>query len=110
AYFVLQVICAQQKYKISPPETRGHPEFEWIFRAQANCSRHFPILISSGLLESSSIKCGGCCYLYTLFRYFQGYVVAAQGWLGPLCASAWLLEGLARAGFLAHFLMPQFLP
>lgn len=34
AYFALQVIYARRKYKISPPETTGHPEFERIFRAQ----------------------------------------------------------------------------
>lgn len=34
AYFALQVIYARRKYKISPPETAGHPEFERIFRAQ----------------------------------------------------------------------------
>lgn len=34
AYFVLQVIYARRKYKISPPKTTGHPEFERIFRAQ----------------------------------------------------------------------------
>nr|XP_009670860.1 PREDICTED: leukotriene C4 synthase-like [Struthio camelus australis] len=46
AYFALQVIYARRKYKISPPETRGHPEFERIFRAQVNCSEYFPIFIS----------------------------------------------------------------
>lgn len=34
AYFVLQVIYARRKYKVSPPKTTGHPEFERIFRAQ----------------------------------------------------------------------------
>lgn len=34
AYFAMQVIYARRKYNISPPETRGHPEFERIFRAQ----------------------------------------------------------------------------
>ncbi|XP_074739429.1 uncharacterized protein LOC141949565 isoform X1 [Strix uralensis] len=46
AYFALQVIYARRKYKISPPNTTGHPEFERIFRAQANCSEYFPIFIS----------------------------------------------------------------
>ncbi|XP_010282696.1 PREDICTED: leukotriene C4 synthase, partial [Phaethon lepturus] len=46
AYFALQVIYARRKYKISPPETTGHPEFERIFRAQANCSEYFPIFVS----------------------------------------------------------------
>ncbi|NXA46371.1 LTC4S synthase, partial [Nothocercus julius] len=46
AYFALQVIYARRKYKISPPETTGHPEFERIFRAQVNCSEYFPIFVS----------------------------------------------------------------
>ncbi|XP_009868351.1 PREDICTED: leukotriene C4 synthase [Apaloderma vittatum] len=46
AYFAMQVIYARRKYKISPPETTGHPEFERIFRAQANCSEYFPIFTS----------------------------------------------------------------
>ncbi|KAM7007744.1 leukotriene C4 synthase isoform 1-T1 [Passerculus sandwichensis] len=46
AYFAMQVIYARRKYKVSPPETTGHPEFERTFRAQANCSEYFPIFIS----------------------------------------------------------------
>ncbi|XP_075297705.1 leukotriene C4 synthase isoform X1 [Opisthocomus hoazin] len=73
AYFALQVIYARRKYKISPPETTGHPEFERIFRAQANCSEYFPIFVS--LLWVAGIffhqgwdrctpapGCSGCCW------------------------------------------------
>ncbi|KFP77914.1 Leukotriene C4 synthase, partial [Acanthisitta chloris] len=112
AYFVLQVIYARRKHKISPPETRGHPEFERIFRAQANCSEYFPIFISllwvAGIFFHQGVTAAcGLMYLYTRFRYFQGYAVAAQGRLGPLYASAWLLWlllGMALFGLLAHFL------
>ncbi|NXI59811.1 LTC4S synthase, partial [Chloroceryle aenea] len=114
AYFALQVIYARRKHKISPPETRGHPEFERIFRAQANCSEYFPIFISllwvAGIFFHQGVAAVcGLLYLYTRFKYFQGYAVSAQGRLGPLYASArllWLLLGLAVAGLLAHFLLP----
>ncbi|XP_021266411.1 leukotriene C4 synthase-like isoform X2 [Numida meleagris] len=114
SYFALQVIYARRKYKISPPETTGHPEFERIFRAQANCSEYFPIFLSllwvAGIFfhQGAAAACG-VLYLHARFRYFQGYVQAAQGRLGPLYASArllWLLMGLAVAGLLAHFLLP----
>ncbi|NXS61882.1 LTC4S synthase, partial [Brachypteracias leptosomus] len=114
AYFALQVIYARRKHKISPPETTGHPEFERIFRAQANCSEYFPIFISllwvAGIFFHQGVAAAcGLLYLYTRFRYFQGYTMAAQERLGPLYASArllWLLMGLAVAGLLAHFLLP----
>ncbi|KFV10555.1 Leukotriene C4 synthase, partial [Pterocles gutturalis] len=112
AYFALQVIYARRKYKISPPQTTGHPEFERIFRAQANCSEYFPIFISllwvAGIFFHQGVAAVcGLLYLYTRLRYFQGYATAAQERLGPLYASArllWLLLGLAVAGLLAHFL------
>ncbi|XP_051487022.1 leukotriene C4 synthase-like [Apus apus] len=115
AYFVLQVINARRKHKIPPPETRGHPEFERIFRAQVNCSEYFPIFLSllwvAGIFFHQGVAAlCGLLYLYTRLRYFQGYTVAAQERLGPLYASArllWLLLGLAVAGLLAHFLLPH---
>ncbi|TRZ22068.1 hypothetical protein HGM15179_004972 [Zosterops borbonicus] len=115
AYFAMQVIYARRKYKISPPETTGHPEFERTFRAQANCSEYFPIFISllwvAGIFFHQGVTAAcGLLYLYTRLRYFQGYAVTAQGRLGPLYASAWLLWlllGLALAGLLAHFLWPS---
>ncbi|XP_075020846.1 leukotriene C4 synthase [Calonectris borealis] len=118
AYFALQVIYARRKYKISPPETTGHPEFERIFRAQANCSEYFPIFVSllwvAGIFFHQGVAAAcGLLYLYTRFKYFQGYTVAAQGRLGPLYTSArllWLLLGLAVAGLLAHFLLPRSSP
>ncbi|NXS26859.1 LTC4S synthase, partial [Pomatostomus ruficeps] len=114
AYFAMQVIYARRKYKIPPPETTGHPEFERIFRAQANCSEYFPIFISllwvAGIFfhQGATAACG-LLYLYTRLKYFQGYAVAPQERLGPLYASAWLLwllVGQALTGLLAHFLWP----
>ncbi|NXH80118.1 LTC4S synthase, partial [Edolisoma coerulescens] len=114
AYFAMQVIYARRKYKIPPPETTGHPEFERTFRAQANCSEYFPIFISllwvAGIFSHQGVTAAcGLLYLYARLKYFQGYTVAAQGRLAPLYASAWLLwllVGLALAGLLAHFLGP----
>ncbi|NWS45419.1 LTC4S synthase, partial [Probosciger aterrimus] len=114
ACFALQVIYAWQQYRISPPRTTGHPEFERIFRAQMNCSEYFPIFISllwvAGIFFHQGVAAVcGLLYLYTRLRYFQGYTAVAQGWLAPLYASArvlWLLLGLAVARLLAHFLLP----
>ncbi|KAI7801279.1 putative leukotriene C4 synthase, partial [Triplophysa rosa] len=47
AYFALMVIYARRKYSVSPPATTGPPEFERVFRAQANCSEYFPIFVFS---------------------------------------------------------------
>ncbi|XP_046756366.1 leukotriene C4 synthase isoform X1 [Gallus gallus] len=118
AYFALQVIYARRKYKISPPDTMGHPEFERIFRAQANCTEYFPIFLSllwvAGIFFHQGVAAAcGVLYLHARFRYFRGYTQAAQGRLGPLYASArllWLLLGLAVAGLLAHFLLPPSRP
>ncbi|KFQ55574.1 Leukotriene C4 synthase, partial [Pelecanus crispus] len=106
AYFVLQVIYARRRYKISPPETTGHPEFERVFRAQ-DPRLHQD---SAPLSPAGVAAVCGLLYLYTRFKYFQGYTAAAQGRLGPLYASAWLLWlllGLAVVGLLAHFLLPR---
>ncbi|OWK59494.1 Leukotriene C4 synthase [Lonchura striata] len=134
AYFAMQVIYARRKYKISPPGTTGHPEFERTFRAHwiekclnSSWEQLSPLLPGGGtgspysfagawlfpraapLGQGVTAACG-LLYLYTRLRYFQGYAVAAQGRLGPLYASAWLLwvlVGLALAGLLAHFLRPS---
>ncbi|KFO55457.1 Leukotriene C4 synthase, partial [Corvus brachyrhynchos] len=103
AYFAMQVIYTRRKYRISPPETTGHPEFERTFRAhvQASPAPLFPTGVTAAC---------GLLYLYARLKYFQGYTVAAQGRLAPLYASAWLLWlllGLALAGLLAHFLWPS---
>uniref|UniRef100_A0A8B9FFL5 Leukotriene C4 synthase n=1 Tax=Amazona collaria TaxID=241587 RepID=A0A8B9FFL5_9PSIT len=84
AYFALQVIRARRQYRISPPRTTGHPEFERIFRAQVNCSEYFPIFISllwvAGIFFHQAVAAAcGLLYLYTRLRYFQGYAAAAQG-------------------------------
>ncbi|XP_078116123.1 leukotriene C4 synthase [Sander vitreus] len=111
AYFSLQVIYARRKYSVSPPATTGPPEFERIFRAQANCSEYFPIFITilwtSGLFfsQGASSVCG-LLYLYGRFRYFCGYSQSAQGRLAPLYFSAkvlWVLIGFSCAGVLLTF-------
>ncbi|XP_031173112.1 leukotriene C4 synthase [Sander lucioperca] len=111
AYFSLQVIYARRKYSVSPPATTGPPEFERIFRAQANCSEYFPIFITvlwtSGLFfsQGASSVCG-LLYLYARFRYFRGYSQSAQGRLAPLYFSAqvlWVLIGFSCVGVLLTF-------
>ncbi|KAM8732490.1 leukotriene C4 synthase [Acanthopagrus schlegelii] len=106
AYFSLQVIYARRKYSVSPPATSGSPEFERVFRAQANCSEYFPIFITvlwtSGVFFSQGLSAVcGLLYLYGRFQYFRGYSQSAQGRLAPLYFSAqvlWVLIGLSSLG------------
>ncbi|XP_015228745.1 leukotriene C4 synthase [Cyprinodon tularosa] len=111
AYFSLQVIYARRKYSVSPPTTSGPPEFERIFRAQANCSEYFPIFITvmwtSGVFFSQGLSsiCG-LLYLYGRLRYFWGYAESAQGRLAPLYFSAkvlWVLIGFSAVGVFLSF-------
>ncbi|XP_022620221.1 leukotriene C4 synthase-like [Seriola dumerili] len=111
AYFSLQVIYARRKYSVSPPTTAGPPEFERVFRAQANCSEYFPIFITvlwtAGVFFSEGLSsvCG-LLYLYGRFRYFRGYSQSAQGRLAPLYFSAqilWVLIGFSSLGVLLSF-------
>ncbi|CAM5132378.1 unnamed protein product [Eretmochelys imbricata] len=87
AYFALQVIYARRKYKVSPPDTAGPPEFERVFRAQANCSEYFPIFVSvlwvAGIFFQQGVAAVcGLLYLYARYRYFQGYTLSAHGRIG----------------------------
>nr|UDM84157.1 leukotriene C4 synthase [Sillago sihama] len=111
AYFSLQVIYARRKFSVSPPATAGPPEFERIFRAQANCAEYFPLFITvlwtSGVFFSQGLSsvCG-LLYLYNRLRYFHGYSESAQGRLAPLYASAqvlWALIGFSSLGVLLTF-------
>ncbi|XP_030428711.1 leukotriene C4 synthase-like isoform X1 [Gopherus evgoodei] len=112
AYFALQVIYARRKYNVSPPDTAGPPEFERVFRAQANCSEYFPIFVSvlwvAGIFFQQGVAAVcGLLYLYARYQYFQGYRLSARGRLGPMYFSAkvlWILIGLSVAGLLGHFL------
>ncbi|XP_008284321.1 leukotriene C4 synthase [Stegastes partitus] len=111
AYFSLQVIYARRKYSVSPPAISGPPEFERIFRAQANCSEYFPIFITvlwtAGLFFSPGLSsvCG-VLYLYGRLLYFWGYSASAHGRLAPLYFSAqvlWVLIGFSSLGVLLTF-------
>ncbi|KAM9603941.1 leukotriene C4 synthase-like isoform 1-T1 [Morphnus guianensis] len=105
------LVCSQQHEKSDRPA--GHCHGFGSPGARVNCSEYFPIFISllwvAGIFLHQGVAAAcGLLYLYTRFKYFQGYIVAAQGRLGPLYASAWLLWlllGLAVAGLLAHFLL-----
>ncbi|XP_073505389.1 leukotriene C4 synthase-like [Phyllobates terribilis] len=112
AYFSMQVIWARRKYKISPPNTTGHPTFDRIFRAQLNCTEYFPLFLSTlwvaGVFfhQGFSAFCG-LIYVYARYRYFHGYEESALGRLTPMYISAsilWLLIGLSLVGILDFFL------
>ncbi|XP_010748930.2 leukotriene C4 synthase isoform X2 [Larimichthys crocea] len=111
AYFSLQVIYSRRKHSVSPPATSGPPEFERVFRAQANCSEYFPIFIvvlwTSGVFFSQGLSsvCG-LLYLHARLRYFRGYSQSAQGRLAPLYFSAqvlWALIGFSSLGVVFTF-------
>ncbi|XP_039975523.1 leukotriene C4 synthase [Xiphias gladius] len=111
AYFSLQVIYARRKYSVSPPATTGPPEFERVFRAQANCSEYFPVFITvlwtAGVFFSQGLSsvCG-LLYLYGRLCYFRGYSQSAQGRLAPLYFSAkilWVLVGFSSLGVFLSF-------
>ncbi|KAK7916226.1 hypothetical protein WMY93_011987 [Mugilogobius chulae] len=111
AYFSLQVIYARRKYKVSPPNTSGPPEFERVFRAQVNCSEYFPLFITalwtSGIFLHQGLSCVcGLLYLYGRLQYFWGYAASSQGRLAPLyfCAKAlWALIGCSSVGVVLSF-------
>ncbi|XP_030068369.1 leukotriene C4 synthase [Microcaecilia unicolor] len=112
AYFAMQVIYARRKYKVSPPNITGNPEFERIYRAQVNCSEYFPLFLSvlwvSGIYFHQGVAaCTGILYLFGRYQYFHGYAASAQGRLAPLYFSScilWILIGLSSLGLLAHWL------
>ncbi|XP_038005783.1 uncharacterized protein LOC119706335 isoform X1 [Motacilla alba alba] len=101
AYFAMQVIYARRKYKVSPPETTGHPEFERTFRAQANCSEYFPIFISllwvAGIFfhQAGSTEKGLNSSWEQLSPLLPGGGSTgspcsfAGAWLSPLCCFCW---------------------
>ncbi|XP_043840610.1 leukotriene C4 synthase [Dromiciops gliroides] len=112
AYFSWQVITARRRFRVSPPATTGPPEFERVFRAQANCTEYFPLFLAvvwvAGIFfhQGLAAVCG-LLYLGARYRYFHGYAVSAQGRLGPLYFSArvlWLLVALSVLGLAFHFL------
>ncbi|XP_062979385.1 leukotriene C4 synthase [Elgaria multicarinata webbii] len=111
AYFAMQVIYFRRKCKVSPPITSGPPEFERIFRAQANCSEYFPIFLSllwvAGVFSHQVLAAScGLVYLYARYRYFSGYTRCAQERLGPMYFSAGVLcflIGLSVVGLIVHF-------
>ncbi|KAL6117365.1 ltc4s [Pungitius sinensis] len=111
AYFSLQVIYARRKFSVSPPATSGPPQFDRVFRAQANCSEYFPIFLcvlwTSGVFFSQGVSsvCG-LLYLYGRLRYFRGYCQSSQQRLAPLYFSArvlWVLVGSSVLGVFLSF-------
>ncbi|XP_069825269.1 leukotriene C4 synthase-like [Dendropsophus ebraccatus] len=112
AYFSMQVIWARRKYKISPPNTSGHPVFDRVFRAQLNCSEYFPLFLSvlwvAGIFfhQGFAAFCG-LLYLLARHQYFHGYAESALGRLRPMYISSsilWVLIGSSLLGLLEFFL------
>ncbi|XP_068933832.1 leukotriene C4 synthase [Petaurus breviceps papuanus] len=112
AYFSWQVITARRRFRVSPPATTGPPEFERVFRAQANCTEYFPLFLAvlwvAGIFfhQGTAAACG-LLYLAARYKYFHGYAVSPEGRLGPLYFSArvlWLLIALSALGLASHFL------
>ncbi|XP_043925476.1 leukotriene C4 synthase-like [Protopterus annectens] len=116
AYFSLQVIAARRKYHVQPPSISGPPEFERIFRAQANCSEYFPLFLASlwvaGLFFNQVLAaCCGLLYLYARYLYFAGFAESSKGRLGPMYLNAgilWAMAGLSSVGIL-NFLLLHYL-
>ncbi|CAH2275965.1 leukotriene C4 synthase [Pelobates cultripes] len=115
-YFSMQVIWARRRFKISPPNTSGHPCFERVFRAQLNCSEYFPLFVSvlwiAGYFfhEGAAAACG-LFYLYMRYEYFHGYAASAEQRLKPMYISAtliWILIGLSLVGLMEHFIFMCF--
>ncbi|KAG8579444.1 hypothetical protein GDO81_010891 [Engystomops pustulosus] len=112
AYFSMQVIWARRKYKISPPNTSGHPAFDRVLRAQLNCTEYLPIFLSTLWVAGIFFHQGlaalcGLLYLYARYKYFHGYAASALLRLWPMYFSAsflWLLTGLSLLGLLDFFL------
>ncbi|XP_070595203.1 leukotriene C4 synthase isoform X2 [Erythrolamprus reginae] len=111
AYFAIQVIIFRRKFKVSPPITSGPPEFERVFRAQANCSEYFPIFLSllwvAGVFfHQVLVAFCGVIYLCARYQYFKGYAHSAERRLGPMYFSSGILIiliGLSIVGLLVHF-------
>ncbi|XP_056372993.1 leukotriene C4 synthase-like [Hyla sarda] len=112
AYFSMQVIWARRKYKISPPNTSGHPVFDRTFRAQLNCSEYYPLFLSALWIAGIFFHQGfaafcGLLYLYARYKYFHGYAESALGRLTPMYISSsilWVLIGSSVLGLIDYFL------
>ncbi|KAM9311063.1 leukotriene C4 synthase-like [Gastrophryne carolinensis] len=108
AYFSMKVIGARRKYKVSPPNTSGPPEFERVFRAQVNCTEYFPMFLAvlwlSGIFFHQGIAAAcGLLYLFARYQYFEGYSSSSQARLAPMYLNAgilWVLIGLSTLGIL----------
>ncbi|NXD25826.1 LTC4S synthase, partial [Spelaeornis formosus] len=112
AYFFLQVIYARRLFRVSPPKISGPPEFERIFRAQANSSEYFPIFLAllwqAGLFFHQGLAAAlGLLYLYARYCYFMGYKASSSERLAPIYFSAgvlWILIAVSALGILHFFL------
>uniref|UniRef100_UPI00358E29B6 leukotriene C4 synthase n=1 Tax=Myxine glutinosa TaxID=7769 RepID=UPI00358E29B6 len=112
AHFAWQVIYARRRYHVSPPRMAGPPEFERVSRAQINCFEYYPLFLASMwaagvFLHQVPASVLGFLYLVARYKYFHGYVEAAEKRLPPLYFAAAMLRllcALSTAGVVDHFL------
>ncbi len=83
-YFTaISVAKARAKYGVKAPATTGHPDFERVFRIQANTLEWMPIFLPSLWLFAiyvNDIAAAGIGLVWILGRilYFRGYAAAAE--------------------------------
>lgn len=83
-YFTaVSVAKARAKYGVKAPATTGHPDFERVFRIQANTLEWMPIFLPSLWLFAiyvNDIAAAGIGLVWILGRilYFRGYAAAAE--------------------------------
>jgi glutathione S-transferase len=83
AYTGVAVAIARGKYKIAPPATTGHPDFERVFRVQMNTLEWMPIFLP--LLWLCAFYIGdawaaglGLVWILGRALYSAGYTAAAD--------------------------------
>ena len=101
-YMGLRVGQARSKHGVAAPAIHGHPDFERVFRVQANTLEWLPIYLVSLWLfalywDSVIAACLGVVWIIGRVLYMLGYSRAAAarstGFLIQLVASAILLFG-----------------
>ena len=101
-YMSVRVGQARSKFGIAAPAIHGHPDFERIFRVQANTLEWLPIYLVSlwlfALCWDSRVAAGlGVVWIVGRVLYMTGYSRAAgarsTGFLVQMAATAILLLG-----------------
>jgi glutathione S-transferase len=79
----LAVAKARVKFGVKAPATFGHPDFERVFRVQANTLEWMPIFLPSlwlfAFYVSDSVAAAiGVVWIFGRILYFRGYSAAAE--------------------------------